>query len=148
MWVQNPNNYKRISLACDTVDSNEISQSQKELNEHGQIDENQEQLEEVHDETKPIYCAICDDIFTEENKLNEHVEIVHLAINNGFKCVVCNDSFAQVWEITRHIELVHESKKQFNCTECDNRFEDESDLTEHMSSVHEGRNQHYNCSIV
>ena len=85
-------------------------------------------------------CNFCENSFTTEQELNNHVSEVH-----KFLCLLCNSGFQSKNTLEKHTEIVHEKKLPqtdggkiplFRCTNCDTNFPTEIGLNEHFSKEH------------
>ena len=85
-------------------------------------------------------CKFCENSFTTEQELNDHVSEVH-----KFLCLLCNSGFQSKNTLEKHTEIVHLKKlpqndggkiQIFTCTNCDTNFPTEIGLNEHFSKEH------------
>jgi hypothetical protein len=97
-------------------------------------------------------CSQCDkNPFYTEQKLKEHVEIVHEGkkipynFNNRIDaCAECGENFSSKSRLNLHMISVHVHK----CPLCDRYFKDKDQLKVHVEIVHEGKKPYaYACLI-
>ena len=97
-------------------------------------------------------CSQCDkNPFYTEQKLKEHVEIVHEGkkipynFNNRIDaCAECGENFSSKSRLNLHMISVHVHK----CPLCDRYFKDKDQLKNHVEIVHEGKKPYaYACLI-
>ena len=101
-------------------------------------------------------CSQCDKAFYNEQKLKDHVEIVHegkksigsqsmlfrVPKNKKYQCIECLEKFPCKSRLNIHMITVHVHK----CPLCNTCFKDKDQLKVHVEIVHEGKKQ-YACLI-
>ena len=80
-------------------------------------------------EYKDYKCEHCDESFSKEGILKEHIYTAH----KGLKC--CKKTFAQAADLDRHNHNVHKPHK---CEICEKEIIGKCHLKVHMENVHEG----------
>ena len=92
-------------------------------------------------------CSQCDKAFYNEQKLKDHVEIVHEGKkpnksqpNEKYQCIECREKFTCRSRLNIHMISVHVHK----CPLCNTCFKDKDQLKDHVDRVHEGKKK-YAC---
>jgi KRAB domain-containing zinc finger protein len=109
------------------------------------VDEKEQKLLKINDETKSIHegkksleCSTCNKYFSKRRLLNRHIESVHE--KKQFECSTCMKRFSRKDKLKLHIAHVHdkdEGKKNLECSSCNEFFYTSFLLNRHIESVHE-----------
>ena len=101
----------------------------------------------------------CDKRFITQEKLKEHISLVHDQIK-PYSCSICGKSFLLQHKLKEHsILVVHEKLKLFQCSVCNYRTGLKENMTNLIDKVHGGsdieiiylRNENqkcYNCHFI
>merc|ERR1712106_160779 len=65
----------------------------------------------THGNIKPFKCDICSNGFSRKERLNTHIQKIHLGGKGMFKCIKCADKFDSNASLQDHIKLKHEEEK-------------------------------------
>jgi KRAB domain-containing zinc finger protein len=80
-------------------------------------------------------CYFCDQVFSNNRLLNEHMIIVHL--KEDFKlCNLCCKYFSSTSAINQHIRIVHLLERNYKCQLCSKTLCTNEDLLRHIQSGH------------
>ncbi|XP_053688142.1 zinc finger protein 239-like [Sabethes cyaneus] len=74
----------------------------------------------THDEVRPHQCEQCPKGFTSRNKLQSHVNSVHLK-KRDFKCEVCGKAFLEKNNLKGH-QRIHNGERKYKCDLCPKTF--------------------------
>ena len=83
-----------------------------------------------------LRCNICDDEFSHENALKEHMKIVHPC---EIVCSLCTKEFKENYELENHLLKNHGETKAYKCNECDMKFVSIWRLNKHSKGHQYGR---------
>lgn len=94
---------------------------------------------------KAVECSLCDMTFTKMEKLNEHIQLLH--IDNKFQCSQCQIKFFTKEELMWHSKHPDKTKMksnpvetstahQFTCNICNHNFSDISFCRSHILRLH------------
>lgn len=137
-----------INLKVDSIVEVETNQDDAETNET-EIESNNltdaeyynSENESIHNEivigntesTESKACPHCDKYFRKEERLEAHINLVHLG-KKAVTCKLCNSGFSNMGNLKRHHMLQHSQVKQKKhvCTECNKAFNYSSSLSKHM----------------
>lgn len=86
----------------------------------------------------PLYnklfkCSFCDSEFSQQNSLNQHVQMVHKnesSPSQQFACQYCRNTFTNRAQLERHLRI-HVSSIDLKCNICDKMFETQDSLAQH-----------------
>ncbi|XP_041373672.1 uncharacterized protein LOC121386739 [Gigantopelta aegis] len=88
-------------------------------------------VREAHSSISMIRCSQCDKLFTDEDRLKEHM-FVHTKLK-PFSCSQCEKSFVRLHSLQQH-ESLHSTEKSHHCQKCNACFHKQADLQKHMRS--------------
>ncbi|XP_055531315.1 myoneurin-like [Wyeomyia smithii] len=74
----------------------------------------------THDEIRPHQCEQCPKGFTSRNKLQSHVNSVHLK-KRDFKCEICGKAFLEKNNLKGH-QRIHNGERKYKCDLCPKTF--------------------------
>ena len=97
-----------------------------------------------HENTEKIKCAQCFRKFHTQEKLDSHVEKVHLAKDHKLTCEYCGRGFNAKGTLLGHIRRYHTKEKLFKCDSCDKSYFQQGSLVLHKRT-HSGERP-YQCS--
>lgn len=89
-------------------------------------------------------CGICEQVFTERDKLKHHVEN-HRKLPEvmNFECGICKLTFTEATSLNVHLQT-HEERKRFQCKLCEKTFKSSKCLVNHRKKKH---GKIYKCNI-
>ncbi|XP_044730543.1 zinc finger protein 883-like [Chrysoperla carnea] len=95
---------------------------------------------------KQHICTVCDEIFENNDKYDEHLKIVHNLITGTktgsvYKCNKCSKQFNYKYAYLAHA-LIHTGVKRFPCKECGRKFHLKQHLTAHLITHLESKNEY------
>ncbi|KAL7303929.1 hypothetical protein TKK_0004047 [Trichogramma kaykai] len=90
--------------------------------------------DELHNQSKPFKCDICDKSFKQKSNLTSHIHAVHDRIK-PFECEICHKSFPARSHLKRHIMGVHKRIKRSECEICHKSFSDKGYFKTHLNFV-------------
>ncbi|XP_046574735.1 zinc finger protein 567-like [Haliotis rubra] len=88
-------------------------------------------------------CGICEKVFTERDKLKDHVENHREIPEMNFECGVCELTFTEAISLNGHLHT-HEGKKHFQCKLCEKTFKSSKSLENHSQKMHQ---ETFKCKI-
>ena len=103
----------------------------------------------VNNKKKKYKCSDCDESFTMNYNLNQHIRSAH----NGrkeFWCSFCEEKFTMKQLLKRHYAKVHDGQipysrtNNYKCSNCNACFTKKHYLDQHIVTVHDGTK--YKCS--
>lgn len=74
----------------------------------------------IHEEVRPHQCEQCPKNFTSRNKLQSHINSVHLR-KRDFKCEVCGKAFLEKNNLKGH-QRIHKGDRKYKCDLCPKSF--------------------------
>lgn len=89
---------------------------------------------------KPVPCQLCNKIFKNIFRLNNHLRNKHDNDDVTFTCDECGKEFSHVNGLRRHSKI-HNEEKQFKCELCGQTFRYNYHLKRHMG-IHAGEKPH------
>ncbi|PSN37136.1 hypothetical protein C0J52_20172 [Blattella germanica] len=105
-------------------------------------DQNKKSHNQENKEVSIWTCNLCNKLFSEKNKLNEHME-THTR-NRPFVCSLCNKSFFRKGDLLSHVRT-HTGDRPFSCDLCNKSFTQSSTLVAH-TRIHTGARPFF-CDI-
>merc|ERR1719495_2021788 len=91
-------------------------------------------IKNVHEKPKPHVCPVCDEKFSQEIHLNDHIR-THTG-EKPYKCSFCEKSFTQLVQLKDHEIRIHTKNYPHKCAICDKGFVTLREFKKHMSSCH------------
>ncbi|XP_067670182.1 zinc finger protein 160-like [Haliotis asinina] len=88
-------------------------------------------------------CGICEKVFSERDKLKDHVDDHREIPEINFECGVCEQTFTEAISLNVHLQT-HEGNKQFQCKLCEKTFTSSKCLESHKRKKH---GVTYKCKI-
>ena len=80
-------------------------------------------------------CESCTEVFTREDHLKRHKELVHNHNNSMYVCLDCGKNFSRQDALTRHKTFAHETSNDLLCDQCNATFNMKSNLDRHKKSA-------------
>ncbi|XP_021709400.1 zinc finger protein 691 [Aedes aegypti] len=74
----------------------------------------------IHEDVRPHQCEQCPKNFTSRNKLQSHINSVHLR-KRDFKCEVCGKAFLEKNNLKGH-QRIHKGDRKYKCDLCPKSF--------------------------
>lgn len=74
----------------------------------------------IHEEVRPHQCAECPKNFTSRNKLQSHINSVHLK-KRDYKCEICGKAFLEKNNLKGHLRI-HKGDRKYKCDLCPKTF--------------------------
>ncbi|XP_062558359.1 myoneurin-like [Armigeres subalbatus] len=74
----------------------------------------------IHEDIRPHQCEQCPKSFTSRNKLQSHINSVHLR-KRDFKCEVCGKAFLEKNNLKGH-QRIHKGDRKYKCDLCPKSF--------------------------
>ncbi|XP_057655264.1 transcription factor hamlet-like isoform X1 [Diorhabda carinulata] len=99
-------------------------------------------VDDRDDEEDDIRCYICNNIFADLDKLDDHLVTKHSHRRDEFQCDFCPKAFSYRPSLTKHRVIKHGETKKFHCENCPKVFTDPSNLQRHIRSHHVGARSH------
>ncbi|XP_055593487.1 zinc finger protein 691 [Uranotaenia lowii] len=74
----------------------------------------------IHAEVRPHQCEQCPKNFTSRNKLQSHINSVHLR-KRDYKCEICGKAFLEKNNLKGHLRI-HNGERKYECDMCPKKF--------------------------
>uniref|UniRef100_A0A1Y1L9R5 C2H2-type domain-containing protein n=1 Tax=Photinus pyralis TaxID=7054 RepID=A0A1Y1L9R5_PHOPY len=100
-----------------------------------------EREDESEDDTE-TRCSVCDQPFSDLDKLDEHLIIKHNYRKDEFRCDLCPKSYCHRPCLLKHRALIHGETRKYHCENCTKVFTDPSNLQRHIRTHHVGARSH------
>ncbi|CAH0564476.1 unnamed protein product [Brassicogethes aeneus] len=100
-----------------------------------------EQFDEEEDELE-LRCYGCDQVYTEIDKLDEHLISKHNHRRDEFRCELCPKAYSHRTCLIKHRAVEHGEVKKYHCENCPKFFSDPSNLQRHIRTHHVGARSH------
>ncbi|XP_015034694.2 zinc finger protein 660 [Drosophila willistoni] len=84
-------------------------------------------------------CDNCNESFTTEVQLNEHVRLLHMAQHGSFRCPYCPRTFSRNAGLRAHLRL-HDNDRPYMCNFCPRAYSRRDQLKKHLQS-HSSKNK-------
>ncbi len=91
-------------------------------------------IRSVHGEKK-IECDECGMKFSTDDRLNRHIDVVHMKIKDK-KCLTCDYECYGNYKLMEHVNQVHLNIKNFSCEDCSFQCYLKHDLKRHYERTH------------
>ncbi|KAF5296605.1 hypothetical protein FQA39_LY12433 [Lamprigera yunnana] len=98
--------------------------------------------EDDSDDESETRCTVCDQPFTDLDKLDEHLIVKHNYRKDEFRCDLCPKSYSHRPCLLKHRALVHGETRKYHCENCTKVFTDPSNLQRHIRTHHVGARSH------
>ncbi|KAK4873680.1 hypothetical protein RN001_013040 [Aquatica leii] len=105
----------------------------------GTAENDREDESEDESETR---CSVCDQPFTDLDKLDEHLIVKHNYRKDEFRCDLCPKSYSHRPCLLKHRALAHGETRKYHCENCTKVFTDPSNLQRHIRTHHVGARSH------
>ncbi|XP_055625495.1 zinc finger protein 62-like [Toxorhynchites rutilus septentrionalis] len=94
----------------------------------------------IHEEIRPHQCAECPKNFTNRNKLQTHINSVHLK-KRDYECEICGKAYLERNNLRRHLRF-HQGEPKFKCDLCPEAFQFADKLRSHTLLTHTEAKKH------
>ncbi|XP_018561523.1 MDS1 and EVI1 complex locus protein EVI1-like isoform X3 [Anoplophora glabripennis] len=125
-------------MFADSTSADERSDRETASQHSGTLDDREEDEE---DESE-IRCCVCDQAYTDVDKLDEHLISKHNYRRDEFRCDYCPKSYSHRPCLIRHRAIQHGEHRKYHCENCPKVFTDPSNLQRHIRTNHVGARSH------
>ncbi|KAL3274021.1 hypothetical protein HHI36_015439 [Cryptolaemus montrouzieri] len=122
----------------DSNSADERSDRETASQHSGTVDDREED-EEDESETR---CYVCEQPFTDVDKLDEHLVLKHNYRKDEFKCDYCPKAYSHRPCLIKHRAVAHGEHRKYHCENCPKVFTDPSNLQRHIRTHHVGARSH------
>ncbi|KAK9888053.1 hypothetical protein WA026_000330 [Henosepilachna vigintioctopunctata] len=122
----------------DSTSADDRSDRETASQHSGTVDDREED-EETESETK---CCVCDQSFTDVDKLDDHLIVKHNYRKEEYKCDYCPKAYSYRPCLIKHRAIVHGEHRKYHCENCTKVFTDPSNLQRHIRTHHVGARSH------
>ncbi|XP_044759685.1 transcription factor hamlet-like isoform X1 [Coccinella septempunctata] len=122
----------------DSTSADEKSDRETASQHSGTVDDREEEEE---DESE-VRCCVCEQPFTDVDKLDEHLIVKHNYRKDEFKCEYCPKAYSHRPCLIKHKAVVHGEHRKYHCENCPKVFTDPSNLQRHIRTHHVGARSH------
>ncbi|KAF2902873.1 hypothetical protein ILUMI_03315 [Ignelater luminosus] len=105
----------------------------------GTAENEREEDSEDENETR---CSVCEQPFSDVDKLDEHLIIKHNYRKDEFRCDLCPKAYSHRPCLLRHRAVIHGETRKYHCENCTKVFTDPSNLQRHIRTHHVGARSH------
>ncbi|KAH8289955.1 hypothetical protein KR018_009360, partial [Drosophila ironensis] len=88
-----------------------------------------------------IRCEVCDKVYPDLERLDDHLVGVHHFKQSDFSCKLCPQRFSHRPLLIKHESIIHKTR-QYSCENCSKVFRDSSILQRHIRAYHVGARCH------
>ncbi|CAG9812850.1 unnamed protein product [Phaedon cochleariae] len=121
----------------DSPSADERSDRETASQHSGTVDEREE--DEEDGETR---CYVCDQVYTDIDKLDEHLISKHNYRRDEYQCDYCPRAYSYRPCLIKHRSIKHGETKKYHCENCPKVFTDPSNLQRHIRTHHVGARSH------
>ncbi|KAH8412836.1 hypothetical protein KR009_006195 [Drosophila setifemur] len=89
-----------------------------------------------------IRCEVCDKVYPDIERLDDHLVGVHHFKQDEFHCKVCSQRFCHRPLLIKHEAIAHNNIRKYSCENCSKVFCDPSNLQRHIRAYHVGARCH------
>ncbi|KAJ8923423.1 hypothetical protein NQ315_001981, partial [Exocentrus adspersus] len=98
--------------------------------------------EDEEEDESEIRCCVCDQSYTDVDKLDEHLISKHSYRRDEYRCDYCAKSYSYRPCLIRHRAILHGEHRKYHCENCPRSFTDPSNLQRHIRTNHVGARSH------
>ncbi|XP_068151786.1 LOW QUALITY PROTEIN: transcription factor hamlet [Drosophila tropicalis] len=103
----------------------------------------QSSLDYIDDENGfDIRCEVCDKVYTDLERLDDHLVGAHHFKHGEFACELCSLRFCHRPLLIKHGAIAHNNIRKYSCENCTKVFCDPSNLQRHIRTYHVGARCH------
>ncbi|KPU73471.1 uncharacterized protein Dana_GF14488, isoform C [Drosophila ananassae] len=89
-----------------------------------------------------IRCEVCDKVYPDLERLDDHLVGVHHFKQDDFPCKLCSQRFCYRPLLIKHEAISHNNIRKYSCENCTKVFCDPSNLQRHIRAYHVGARCH------
>ncbi|KAH8419279.1 hypothetical protein KR222_003820, partial [Zaprionus bogoriensis] len=89
-----------------------------------------------------IRCEVCDNVYTDLERLDDHLVTSHHFKRGEFACELCSQRFCHRPLLIKHGAIIHNNIRKYSCENCSKVFCDPSNLQRHIRAYHVGARSH------
>ncbi|KYB25847.1 Transcription factor hamlet-like Protein [Tribolium castaneum] len=125
-------------MFSDSVSADEKSDRETASQHSGTVDEREDD-DEDESETR---CCVCDQPFTDVDKLDDHLIVKHNYRKDEYRCDLCPKAYSHRPCLIKHRSVSHGEHRKYHCENCPKVFTDPSNLQRHIRIHHVGARSH------
>ncbi|XP_044272558.1 histone-lysine N-methyltransferase MECOM-like isoform X4 [Tribolium madens] len=126
----------------DSVSADEKSDRETVVvaaSQHSGTVDDREDDDEDESETR---CCVCDQPFTDVDKLDDHLIVKHNYRKDEYRCDLCPKAYSHRPCLIKHRSVTHGEHRKYHCENCPKVFTDPSNLQRHIRIHHVGARSH------